>query len=362
MRRLIVLLLAALMGILAMGDVSVDAEQAFPMDAQAGYAFKRRPVLPSEARGLPSGSRIAHRPVTKVAPPPPLPGPPPPMNYCAVSPQPCSATGVEPSVYIGYLYKERGAGIRLQFNNGSSPGIGVSSTVNNFDLQGIWLEIAFPMAISSEITTTLRGGHLFSLQPKSIQSYIIPQSESAARRWNPDVFWWEVDGSASYRVNRYLSAVGGFRWTSLGADFGAPYEERGFVTPNSDSETLRTNFYIPYTGMMLENRTDCQSGLKIAAYGSPLLPADFTYNETVSLTGSTPFINPQTNIGVGYFAEGFSEYSMTRGPLSVGGFVRFTAIHCERSVGWNTGSINLPIDVTVDRKNWIFGGKIGYVF
>lgn len=356
-------LVLAFMGVAILFSSVVLADQPFPMDPQTGQVFRKRPLLPSVSRGLPSGSRNSSGQIAKCIPPMAPVQPPIPVPFYPPFQSPCVTESAEPSVYMGYLYKDRGAGFKIQFNNGGTPAIGVSSTRNDFDLQGIWLEFAFPVAISKDITGTLTGAHLFSLQPKSTQSYIIPASSSAARWWNPDVFWWEVDVSGAYRLNQYVSAVAGFRWTSLGADFGTPYDERGFVLQNANSETLRTNTYIPYSGIMLENRTDCKGGLKIAGYGSPIVPADFVYRETLSLSnGSSPIIDPQVNIGVGYFLEGFTEYSMRRESVTFGGFVRFTAVHCERTVGWNTGNANIPIDVTLDRKNWIFGGKIGYVF
>lgn len=362
MKRIFLLFVA--LGVLVVFNGEVYSEQQFPMDPQAGYAFRKRPSLPSVSRGLPSGVRMPMPPVTKCLPPMPEMGPPPAPLFCPPTPlpQPCATAGIEPSIYLGYLYKDKGAGFKLQFNNGSGQGTGLTSTRNDFDLQGIWLEFALPITVSKELTATLSGAHLFSLQPRSTQSYALPGASAAARWWNPDVFWWEVDGSGAYRLNKYLSVVAGFRWTSLGADFGTPYDERGFVTPNADTETLRSNFYIPYSGIMLENRNDCQGGLKIAGYGSPVVPADFSLRETSSLTGTTITLNPQINMGAGYFVEGFSEYWMKRESLTFGGFVKFTAVHCERTVGYLAGNYNIPIDVTIDRKNWIFGGKIGYVF
>lgn len=342
------------------GTYSLSQEQ-FPMDPQAGYAFQKRPALPSVSRGLPSSSRMPGQEITKCQPQAPFVPTPMPLPYC---PPPACAppAGVEPSVYLGYLYKEHGAEFTLQFDDGNLRQAGVRSTRNDFDLQGIWLEMALPVKVSKELTATISGAHLFSLQPKSTQSYGFVGAASAARGWNPDVFWWEVDGNATYRLNQYLNALVGFRWTSLGADFSAPYDERGFQTPNTDTGTLRTNTYIPYSGFALQNANDCQGGLKLAAYGSPVVPADFTYRENMSFTGGATSLNPQVNLGMGYFVEGLAEYSMKRQSVIFGGFTKFTAVHAERTVGFNFGGANIPIDVTMDRKNWIFGGKIGYVF
>ena len=364
MKRIFSLSLIFAVGMLIFGSTDAISQEQFPMDPQAGYAMRKRPALPSVSRGLPSNPRVGAHEITKCQPPMP-PGPPPMLMPMPCCPPPVCATpaGIEPSAYLGYLYKDRGAGFSVQYSDGNRTQSSFRSTRNDFDLQGIWLELAFPVTISKELTATLSGAHLFSLQPKSNQSYMLVGMPSAARWWNPDVYWWEVDGKGAYKLNQYLSAVVGFRWTSLGADFGTPYDERGFVIPNTDTETLRTNTYIPYSGVMLENGADCQGGLKIAAYGSPVVPADFNYRETMTFNGATALtLNPQINLGMGYFVEGYSEYWMKRQAAIFGGFVKFTAVHAERTVGFNAGNANIPIDVTIDRKNWIFGGKIGYVF
>lgn len=313
------LALAVITVIFAVAD-SMCQDQ-FPMDPQAGYAFRKRPALPSVSRALPSSQRTDGHEITKFQAPMP-PGPPPMLMPMPCCPPPACVipAGIEPSVYLGYLCKDHGTGFSVQFNDANQAGASFRSTRNDFELQGIWLELAFPVTISKELTATLSGAHLFSLQPKSTQSYALIGPPSAARCWNPEVYWWEVDGKGAYKLNQYLSAVVGFRWTSLGADFGNACDERGFVNPNTDIETLRTNTYIPYSGIMLENGVDCQGGLKLAAYGSPVVPADFNYRETISLTGGALTLNPQVNLGLGYFFEGYSEYWMKRQSVIFGVF------------------------------------------
>ncbi|MGO8823466.1 MAG: hypothetical protein ACLQT6_15830 [Desulfomonilaceae bacterium] len=73
-------------------------------------------------------------------------------------------------------------------------------------------------------------------------------------------------------------------------------------------------------------------------------------------------LSTNVNLNSGYFVEAFSEYSMQRDMWNFGGFVRFTAVFSERSVGLNLSGANTPMDFTFDKKNWIFGGKIGYKF
>jgi len=203
-------------------------------------------------------------------------------------PQPCENTCSEPSVYLGYLYRDHGAGLQLQFNGPVTP-VGLPYyTRNDFDLQGIWLELALPMTIGNNFGLLLSGAHLFPLQPTSLQSYSLSgATDSAARQWTPDIQWWEVNTAGTYQLVPSFSGVIGFRWTSFVVNFNNPKKQTGFITPNTDSETLNTNAYIPYAGFVMEGKPDCRSKIKLAAYGSPILPATIVYNETVSLTTPT---------------------------------------------------------------------------
>lgn len=289
------------------------------------------------------------------------PMPPPPMQVPCF-PQACKTTSSEPSAYVGYLYKDHGAGIQLQFNGPATVGQ-TTYTRNDFDLQGIWLELALPVAIDHNMGFLVTGAHLFSIQPTSIQSYSLAGVASAARKWNTDVQWWEVNGAGSYQFFPSVTGIVGFRWINFAVNFTNSVDLQGFVSPSTDAATLTTNSYIPYSGLLIESKPDCRGTIKLAAYGSPILPVDFDYNETVSLTGQarTAF-STKAAMGNGYFAEGFTEYSLKRESCSIGGFVKFTVVHAERSIGALVGGINTPIDITFDRKNWILGGKIGYMF
>ena len=86
-------------------------------------------------------------------------------------PQNCKSANSEPSVYVGYLYKEHGAELQIQ-NNGPVTVGSATFTRNDFDLQGIWIELALPMTINENMGLILTGAHLFPLQPTSVQSLL----------------------------------------------------------------------------------------------------------------------------------------------------------------------------------------------
>lgn len=287
-------------------------------------------------------------------------GPPAPPSRYPCPPPECKSANVNPSAYLGYLYAT-GAGFQIQLNNVAQQAL--ASTREELNLQGLWLELAATMDICKNVTAVFTGAHLFAFQPSATQWYTITGSPSAGRQWNPDVQWWEVNTAGAYQLCPGISAVAGFRWTSFGVNFTKATKQVDFNAANGDSATLNTNLYIPYSGLLLESNPDCQSNFKVAAYGCPVLPGNLAYTETMSFTNlGSMTLSPNVNLYSGYFVEALSEYSMRTDKWNLGGFVRFTAVHSERSVGLPINGVSTPADFTFDRKNWIFGGKIGFGF
>ncbi|MGC8603734.1 MAG: hypothetical protein ACP5VS_08615 [Desulfomonilaceae bacterium] len=286
---------------------------------------------------------------------------PAPQGQFPCFPQCYKTNYSEPSAYLGYLYRDHGATLQMQFDGTATTPTQPSFTRNDFDLQGIWLEFALPMTIGQNIGLMLSGAHLFSLQPGSVQSYDTYNETIAARQWNPDVHWWEVNTAGSYQIIPSLIGIMGFRWTSFSVNFNNPRKQVGFA-PNADSATLSANVYVPFLGMLMEGNLDCRSIIKMAAYGFPLLPGNIVYTETASLMSQPTGFSDSAISSAGYFLEAFTEYSMKRDMWTMGGFVRFTEVRMERTVGGNVGGVYMPVDINFDRSNWIFGGKLGYVF
>ena len=335
-------------------SVTASLAQQSPLNMQGDDQGFPRIAPPSPTRG----GHMNHR----MYPPAAVNkcGPPAPQTCFPCPPPTCRSTNVQPSVYLGYLYSN-GAGFQIQIDNPTPATF--TSTREDFNLQGLWLELAATMDVCQNVTAVFTGAHLFSSPPNATQWYTKAGAQSAARQWNPDVQWWEVNAAGTYQFCPGISAIAGFRWTSFGVNFTNARNQLDFNAPNSDTATLTTNLYIPYSGLLVESNPDCQSAFKVAAYGCPVLPGNFAYTEAMSFTdlGSIT-LSPNVNLYSGYFVEALSEYSMQRDMWNLGGFVRFTAVHSERSVGLTLGGINTPMDFTFDRRNWIFGGKIGYSF
>ena len=278
-------------------------------------------------------------------------GCPPPM--CMPGPT------AEPSVYVGYLFKDHGAGIDLQFSNGNVAGI--TSTRNDFDLQGVWLEFALPIAISKNAGLFFTGAHLFPVETKGLQSYTLVNG-SASREWKPDIQWWEITTGLSCRLTPFIAALGGFRWSSFVVKFDDPTDQLGFTTTTDDAKLI-TNAYIPFFGGEINIEPSCNTSLKAAVIGLPALPGDLKYRETISATGAASIsYSGSTKYKSGYFMEALTEASMRMNPFSLGAFAKFDWLQTVRTRDFIVDGTNVNAEIKFDRRNWIIGGKASVVF
>jgi hypothetical protein len=295
-----------------------------------------------------------------------LPGPnmgcpqAPCFNPYACPPPTCQPpVTAEPSVYVGYLFKDRGAEIDIEFENGDV--VGITSTRNDFDLQGVWLELAVPFALSQDLSGFVTGAHLFPTQTKARESYR-QLNGTAKREWTPDIQWWELNAGLAYRFCPVVSALGGFRWSSFVVSFKDPSDQLGFSTASDDAK-LTANFYIPFFGLAAGGEPSCNTSFNIAVLGFPAVPSDVDFQETLTPTGQVSTrLSGKTDYKSGYFLEALGEASMKMNAWSLGAFVRFDFIHTERTRDFTVAGVSRQADIKVDRGNWIAGGKIALAF
>ncbi len=338
----------------------VSAQQ-MPLGPGSGYSGSIGMAPPTPGAGYPGPMCAPPPPPMKCRPSGPAPCfPSPNAGYGCPPPTCMPGTYMEPSVFVGYLYKDHGAGVNIQFNDGDV--LGITSTRNDFTLQGVWLELAAPVALSQNVGFFLSVAHLFPVQTTALESYELLASEAAKREWNPDIQWWELNTALTCRLCQALTGLAGFRWSSFMVNFGQATNQVNFST-SPDQAQLTVNAYIPYLGLALRCDPTCNSSFEAAFLGFPALPGDLDFQETLNPTGtvSTRF-SGATNYKSGYFYEALAEASTRMGPCNLGAFVRFDAIHTNRTRDFTLDGVARTADVLFDRRNWIFGGKIGFVF
>ncbi len=346
--------------VIGLAVTGVSAQQ-MPMIPGSGYSGSAGMAVPPPGGSYP-GSMCAPPPSPlKCRPSGPAPYSPTPNAGYGCPPTTCMpGTYMEPSVFVGYLYKDHGAGVNIQLNDGGDV-LGINSTRNDFTLQGVWLELAAPVALSQNLGFFLSVAHLFPVQTTALESYQLVDG-AAKREWNPDIQWWEVDTALTCHLCPALTGIAGFRWSSFMVNFGTPTNQVNFST-SPDQAQLTVNAYIPLLGLALKCDPTCNSSFKAAFLGFPALPGDLDFQETLTPTEtvSTRFAGA-TNYRSGYFYEALAEASTRMGAWSLGALVRFDAIHTNRTRDFTLDDIARTADVLFDRRNWIFGGKIGFVF
>jgi hypothetical protein len=351
------ILRAVMSAIFVLGLLATAASaQMSPWGAPGGYpAFVGTAPPPPPMRGQPGGAAPwLPNPNSGCAPNPCMSpyGCPPPMCKPPIL--------IEPAVYVGYLFKDRGVGINIQFNDGDV--VGITSTRNDLDLQGVWLELALPVALSQNANIFFTGAHLFPVQTKAFQSYGL-LTGVAKREWHTDIQWWEINAGIGYRFAPFVSGVGGFRWSSFVVNFNDPTSQLGF-TVSTDDAKLTANAYIPFFGLEMNYEPDCNSSIKGAVIGFPALPSDVEYRENLSLPNqvSTRF-DGQTSYKSGYFLEFLGEASVKMQAWSLGALARFDILHAERTRDFTTvAGAGRQAEISFDRRNWILGGKVGVMF
>jgi hypothetical protein len=336
--------------------VTVASAQMSPWGASGGYpAFVGTAPPPPPMGGQPVGA-------TPWLPNPNMGcGPSPCISPYGCPPPMCKPPiTAEPSVFVGYLFKDHGAGINIQFNDGDV--VGITSTRNDLDLQGVWLELALPIALSQNANVFVTGAHLFPVQTKAFQSY--GQVNGVAKReWHTDIQWWEINAGLGYRFAPFVTGVGGFRWSSFVVTFNDPTSQLGFTVATDDAK-LTTNAYIPFFGLEMNYEPDCNSSIKGAIIGFPALPGAVEYRENLSPTGQTvaTTFDGQTNYKSGYFLEFLGEASVRQQAWSLGAIARFDFLHAERTRDFTVAGASRQAEISFDRRNWIIGGKIGVTF
>ncbi len=341
----------------------VSAQQ-MPFGPGGGYSGSIGMVPPPPGGSYPGSMCAPPPPPMKCRPSGPAPCFPSPNAGCSQfpgfdpygCPPPTCMPGpsIEPSVYVGYLYKDHGAGTKIHFEDGNLLA-GISSMRNDFTLQGVWLELAAPIALSQNAGLFFSVAHLFPVQATALESY---SELVVSQDWNTDIQWWEMDTGLAYRLCPTVTGLAGFRWSSFLVDFGQATNQQNFST-SPDQAQLSVNAYIPFLGLALEHHPDCNSSFKAAFLGFPVLPSDVEFQET--LAEATRF-SGATNYKSGYFYEALVEASTRMGAWSLGALVRFDAIHTNRNLDFTSNGSSLTAAIQFDRRNWIFGGKIGYVF
>lgn len=288
----------------------------------------------------------------------------PPMPMCM--PKPCVLAAAEPSVYVGYLFKEDGLAYDLEMNN--LPLGGFSSFTNRFDLQGVLLEVSAPVTLSTGMGAMLALGHVFTFEETGREWYL----GFPGKDWTTDTQWWYVQGAGTYAFHPAVSLVGGFRWDSFLNNFkNGELISPGLAALASPEDRADVTFsgYIPFAGLVFHSPPNCSGhSVMLGAIGFPIIWASWDHKESLSGPGAVPQgrFSGSGEITSGHFLEAFGEYSIQTGNLNVGAFGRFSSLYgVDASSTLELLGVGVgPEDFSFrfDRRHWVFGAKASVSF
>ncbi|MEW6113505.1 MAG: hypothetical protein AB1664_15340, partial [Thermodesulfobacteriota bacterium] len=262
---------------------------------------------------------------------------------------------------------DRGVGLKAE--NDAAPVIGLLETRHDYNLEGVWLEVAIPVTFDYNYGLMVSGAHLFPAAATSRQTYSLDGGVGGGRRdWNTDIQWWNVQAAGSYAFWRGVSLLAGYRWDSFMTKFTSPSDLVGIPGLNTDQADLTVSAHIPFIGIQLDPWLSCETFTKVGFVGFPVVLGTLIYKEGVGNIANGPAaLNGNQAFDSGYFMEAYGEGGMKMANWNVGGFVKYSTLHAtskvdlEASLAANGLAVQ-KYNFTFDRRNWIFGGKIGVAF
>ncbi len=368
-------------------------------DPSHGFAPVSVPGMPG---GLPMGNCM---------PPPAMAVgcPPGPANVCPPPCPPvmgCKPPAVfEPSLYAGYVFKKKGAGIRLQ-GNGTAALAGVHEFRLDHDIEGVWLEGISPIRINDRMGLALGGSYFFPTANRRATSVYrfdpALATAAATRKWHTDIQWYTLQGALGYDLFQScspytrlycppdcmppnpcppgpsslsaLTVLGGLRWDNYKTSLDKPTPTGTVPSLTTDQSDLTFSAILPFFGAVAQ-RAGCNGMFKVGVLGFPTLvgiASDFDYGETIGDAfgaGTTARITTTEFPRTGYFFEAFGEAAIKIGNGHLGAFVKYFNLHARHHVDLRlretTGAVapaTSDFILSLDRRNWTFGGRLSFLF
>ncbi len=245
---------------------------------------------------------------------------------------------------------------------GTNPG-GVNNVTFQYPVEGLWMGASVTCVgpgrgfLASDpgdgLCLTLGASWLF---PNNKEASETVNGGSGSRTWSPKTQWYTLEGSISGCPVANFSLIGGFRYDSFSTKFADPASQVDFgASLPTDEAELILNSYIPYLGALLK-----QGAVKVGVIGFPWAWGRVESRETIG--GSFVRYESVGNYRNAYFLEAFAEFGGQVGVVQLSAFATYTLLHATGNIDFNRKPIGgvgetTPNTFSLDRQNWIVGGK-----
>jgi hypothetical protein len=292
-------------------------------------------------------------------------------QWCGVPASPgCFWYHGDASLKVGYFGYRNGADISFTTPNqqaGSLMGLR-----QQFDLQGIALDLMARLGGASPFGLALGGGYSIYFQQPAVETEQFVGSPSRVRRWSTTPQSGTV--SLALTVDAYpgLTGIVGARYENFMANFVNPNSGFGSTYGQYDTATVTVNAWTPYLGLVWSNaQRGAGIDLRAGVLGTPLVLGSIDYVETVAsgliISGTTVHGFPASNnIHQGYLVEGFGDASVgTIYGMQLGAYAKYHVLRATTSIRVGERDANIPnvsYDVNFQKQNWGVGGRLSIFF
>ncbi|MFH1118045.1 MAG: hypothetical protein V1792_29340 [Pseudomonadota bacterium] len=278
--------------------------------------------------------------------------------------------GSAPSVYTGYFFQNKGADFSFTTDD---TGVNTALEVRQqFDLQGIWLELMVPVKGNGPLGLVLGWSYLFPIDRTSNETMRLSAEPTRYRTWRADTQWWNLQAALTYDLHPSATFIAGFRYDTFQTNFYNPSVQVGPAGGANDTANIALNAYIPFFGCAVSNIAPSTGlDIEIGAIGFPTVLGSVDYIEVVSagipIGGfDSPGFPASNEFGKGYFFEAFGEVGV---PLfygwQAGAFVKYSTINAKTDIHVGERNANIPTtlyEFNLDRRSWVFGGRVSLCF
>lgn len=290
--------------------------------------------------------------------------------YLPVAGPGCSWFPGAVSISTGYFGHRTGADISFSASN--QPAGAVRELRQQFDLQGISLDVAVPVGCLSPFGILVGGGYSFCFNEPSRETIQLVGASTLTRSWTAQPQIGNVYGALAVAFRPSLSGMVGIKYENFQTNFVNPGTGLAAALAELDTAEISLNTCTPYLGLMYDNlRAGSGVNVQLGVIGFPVVLGWVDYRETVAATlnvggSNVPGFPAANNIGQGYFLDAFADLSLTAMyGMQLGAYVKYGTMRVESDINVGERNANIPsVDYKFEfqKRSWGVGGRVSVMF
>ncbi len=274
------------------------------------------------------------------------------------------------SLSTGYFGHRTGADICFSASN--QPAGSVKELRQQFDLQGIALDVVAPVIGWAPFGVTVGGGYSFCFNEPSRETIQLVGSSSMTRDWRAEPQAGNLYAALTMAFHPALTGMVGIKYDNFQSNFVSPGSGFGAALGTLDTAAMSLNAVTPYLGLVYGNvPSPLGLNIQVGVIGFPVVLGWVDYRETVAATlnvgGSNVSGFPASNnIGQGYFMDAFADVSLTAvSGIQLGAYVKYNTMNAESEINVGERNGNIPMVMykfEFQKRSWGVGGRMSVFF